>query len=501
MRRCTTGEPSQRWSVWQQYEDEAANVRAMTTAGEQQRAAEQILLPLRVTIVDLAQKTMTHQLQLVSSMGDLGQLTNIVSQSILAQTIPGGFPSHDTGASGMLMGRNADQLRDWLFADSGGCGNVTFQSCLADPSDARVFPETVVIHDASMTLEKCAASCLARSFSLSGVEFGVACFCANEIPAGAVQEPDADCHAKPCSGNASQACGGASRLYVYTANCTAPKQLPPEALLQHEYLGKARVFVPTVRTLAEEGEVLTISATVLATQDQFSQASVVLHWRQLGGGQADSAPMVRVARERGVFRAKLGPLTTDVEWFVDVTLPEIGRLVYPPGAPSVWKSVIVAPAPTSAPPAPAPTPTPKPAPKPAPRPSPTLPQPGLDTLLPGDEHALQPGRRLVSASGSATLEMQSSDGNLVLRDANRAAVWASGTTGHPHARLVLQVSDGNLVIYDAHKPLWSSGPSLGATRAVLQDDCRFIVSSDAGDTLWSLGDIWNSFGSAHATLV
>jgi len=136
-----------------------------------------------------------------------------------------------------------------------------------------------------------------------------------------------------------------------------------------------------------------------------------------------------------------------------------------------------------------------PAPTPPTPPTPTPPSPtpaGADTLLPGDANALQAGNHLVSASGSARLELQGSDGNLVLYDANGAAVWATGTGGHTQARLVLQSSDGNLVLYDGKTPLWSSGNHAGATRAVLHDDCSLVVINDSGDILWSLGKTCNS---------
>lgn len=53
------------------------------------------------------------------------------------------------------------------------------------------------------------------------------------------------------------------------------------------------------------------------------------------------------------------------------------------------------------------------------------------------------------------LVMQSSDGNLVLRDANNQPVWNSGTVNNPGAQLKLQ-TDGNMVIYNGGTPLWQT---------------------------------------------
>jgi hypothetical protein len=147
---------------WQRYENASATVRNTTTPSERRVAARNKLLPLRITLVELAKQTMTYQLQLISDPGDLGVLTNIVSESLLAEQIPGGYPAVPNGPSGMLLGRHTDELRSWL-------GNGT--------------------HNAT---------------------------------------------------------------------------LPPDAMPQAEYGGRARVYVPTIRTLVEKGEEIHIIATVLA---------------------------------------------------------------------------------------------------------------------------------------------------------------------------------------------------------------------------------------------
>jgi hypothetical protein len=47
------------------------------------------------------------------------------------------------------------------------------------------------------------------------------------------------------------------------------------------------------------------------------------------------------------------------------------------------------------------------------------------------------------------------DGNLVVYDGARKALWASNTNKHPGSRLVAQ-DDGNVVVYSGSTPLWST---------------------------------------------
>ena len=73
---------------WEQYEQMAARVRNLTTKSERYAAASKQLLPLRIGVVRRAKATMTFQLQLLSDPGDLGVLTNVVSESLLASQVP-----------------------------------------------------------------------------------------------------------------------------------------------------------------------------------------------------------------------------------------------------------------------------------------------------------------------------------------------------------------------------------------------------------------------------
>eukprot|EP01062_Namystynia_karyoxenos_P044145 TRINITY_DN3240_c0_g1_i1.p1 TRINITY_DN3240_c0_g1~~TRINITY_DN3240_c0_g1_i1.p1 ORF type:complete len:553 (+),score=171.91 TRINITY_DN3240_c0_g1_i1:88-1746(+) len=96
---------------------------------------------------------------------------------------------------------------------------------------------------------------------------------------------------------------------------------------------------------------------------------------------------------------------------------------------------------------------------------------------------LAAGGELVSGTGNARLELQASDGNLVIYH-GPAVVWATNTTGHPGASLAMQ-TDGNLVLYDGGKALWSSGTAgSGAAQAQLRDDCRLVLLGPTGLLVW-----------------
>jgi hypothetical protein len=62
-----------------------------------------------------------------------------------------------------------------------------------------------------------------------------------------------------------------------------------------------------------------------------------------------------------------------------------------------------------------------------------------------------------NANGPGCLAQFQGDANLVVRNCNGTAIWASGPNGYPHAVLAFQ-ADGNLVIYEtsAGTALWST---------------------------------------------
>ncbi|MFI0418684.1 hypothetical protein [Spongiactinospora sp. 9N601] len=105
-----------------------------------------------------------------------------------------------------------------------------------------------------------------------------------------------------------------------------------------------------------------------------------------------------------------------------------------------------------------------------------------DKLMPGQW--LKAGQTRRSANGAYLLAMQS-DGNLVMYDRAKKAIWSSGTGKQPGASAVMQ-KDGNLVVYStAKRPLWSSGTgdTPGAFLAV-QGDGNLVIYAQSGEAVW-----------------
>jgi kumamolisin len=99
---------------------------------------------------------------------------------------------------------------------------------------------------------------------------------------------------------------------------------------------------------------------------------------------------------------------------------------------------------------------------------------------------LQSGGSINSCDGRFTLDMQASDGNLVLYWNGHGALWASNTEGNPGAYAVVQ-DDGNFVVYSTKKKaLWNSG-SFGNPGAFLkvQDDGNLVVYNPGRQPLWN----------------
>jgi hypothetical protein len=97
---------------------------------------------------------------------------------------------------------------------------------------------------------------------------------------------------------------------------------------------------------------------------------------------------------------------------------------------------------------------------------------------------LLPDQALLSADGRYSVVMQT-DGNLVEYTFGPRVVWASGTYGHPGARLAMQ-ADGNLVIYQGSTPIWNTGTwGLGPSFAVIQTDNNFVVYTNSGRATWA----------------
>ena len=80
----------------------------------------------------------------------------------------------------------------------------------------------------TLSLEWCAAQCRANNFLLAGVEAGHQCCCGNALTNATALAADSECDT-PCTGNASETCGGKLRLWAFDPTTVGPP--PPEPAL------------------------------------------------------------------------------------------------------------------------------------------------------------------------------------------------------------------------------------------------------------------------------
>jgi hypothetical protein len=115
--------------------------------------------------------------------------------------------------------------------------------------------------------------------------------------------------------------------------------LPDEVHPGTAYQGRPRLVVPTVRTVAEDGERLTIKVIVL---DKERPESTVLRWRPLGEGRFRQIDLTHVGR--GVHTVTLPPAKGQgLEYYVEARTRAGTKLVWPTSAPALNQTVVVMP--------------------------------------------------------------------------------------------------------------------------------------------------------------
>jgi hypothetical protein len=116
--------------------------------------------------------------------------------------------------------------------------------------------------------------------------------------------------------------------------------LPADAQPTTKYEGPARVIVPATPTCLNTGEPFRLKVIVLAEQPP---QQVLMRWRTLGSGAAQTAMASHVAR--GVYQIKLPPeaTQTDLEYYVRVVASDGAELRHPATAPQLNHTVVVMP--------------------------------------------------------------------------------------------------------------------------------------------------------------
>ncbi|KAF5367856.1 hypothetical protein D9757_013694 [Collybiopsis confluens] len=92
---------------------------------------------------------------------------------------------------------------------------------LCDVSTSRTLSAASIPAIGNMTLETCAAFCGSVDYIYAGVEFAKECYCDSTIQLPSVAVPLSDCNS-PCAGNASEICGGAESILIYTNGKPSP---------------------------------------------------------------------------------------------------------------------------------------------------------------------------------------------------------------------------------------------------------------------------------------
>lgn len=116
------------------------------------------------------------------------------------------------------------------------------------------------------------------------------------------------------------------------------RPLPPEAAPGEVYTGPAQLILPTVRSMVVRGETLKLKIIAL---DQQPVQSVKVHVRPLAGDTWREIPAQHVGR--AVYAATLPAAQDDFEYGVSAVTASGERLIWPPTAPKINQTVVVAP--------------------------------------------------------------------------------------------------------------------------------------------------------------
>lgn len=114
--------------------------------------------------------------------------------------------------------------------------------------------------------------------------------------------------------------------------------LPDDAAATKDYQGKPRLIVPTVRTLLDKGESLTLKVIVL---DNLPAETAELFYKQLGKKDFSKIDLKHVSR--GVYTVTLPDITEDIEYYIMAKTVSGKNLLWPATATTMNQSIVVMP--------------------------------------------------------------------------------------------------------------------------------------------------------------
>ncbi|GKT55210.1 wsc domain-containing protein [Colletotrichum tofieldiae] len=132
---------------------------------------------------------------------------------------------------------NAAATPHGIYKRAAAPANLThgyvYQGCYvyASPPNKSTFDVGRTISDGAtasgqMTNDVCTNYCYNKGFSYAGTEWYNECYCGNALAKGGVLANEADC-TTPCSGNATQPCGGPNRLSLYKTSLIVGPSVNP----------------------------------------------------------------------------------------------------------------------------------------------------------------------------------------------------------------------------------------------------------------------------------
>ncbi|KAJ7639319.1 beta-1,3 exoglucanase precursor-like protein, partial [Roridomyces roridus] len=106
--------------------------------------------------------------------------------------------------------------------------------CYTDSSTSRTLMAASLVSADNMTVESCLAFCTSGGYSLGGLEFGTQCYCDYALQSSGAPTTPASC-TTPCSGNATEQCGGPNAINVYSNG--SPSPVAPAQVGSWQYQG------------------------------------------------------------------------------------------------------------------------------------------------------------------------------------------------------------------------------------------------------------------------
>lgn len=141
-----------------------------------------------------------------------------------------------------------------------------YKGCYTDNVTARALPALLPWQQPdspNLTVQSCISLCYQLDYSIAGLEFQTQCFCGNFIYNGNDLAPSkSDCNL-PCPGNATEVCGGANRISIYSYEPMAKNTSAAVQTSRPTTTGPTATPVPTDATARTPKPAFIVAAAVI----------------------------------------------------------------------------------------------------------------------------------------------------------------------------------------------------------------------------------------------